>query len=164
MDISKFLDQHFKRYAESVDVTITETDLQTPDLMSDTKLRKAIAEVLRGVDKHQARREAGKSLGPAELADMVIDVTLDGVAYSLCMPFKTGREMRRQKSVPESVVYQLWRPLMFLANAVVVFVTARPCSQFLLQDIRQSRDRLGWPIAVIEHEALARLLKANGRL
>lgn len=164
LNISKFLDQHFKRYAESADVTITETDLQTLDLMSDTKLRKAVAEVLLGVDKHQARREAGKSHGPAELADMVVDVTFDGVVYSLCMPFKTGREMKKQPTVPESVVYQVWRPLMFLANSVVVFITARPCSQFLWQDIRQSRGRLGWPITVIEHEALACLLKANGRL
>lgn len=72
--------------------------------------------------------------------------------------------MRKQKTVPESVVYQIWRPYMFLTNALVVFITARPCSQYLHQDIRQSRERMDWPIAVIESEALARLLKANGRL
>ncbi len=50
---------------------------------------------------------------------------------------------------------------MFLQQAIVVFITAKPCSQFLEQDIRQSRDRMGWQIEVIQHKALAGLLKAN---
>lgn len=164
IDATRFVREHFKRYAESADLPISDSDMQVLDLMSDSKLRKAIAEVLVGVDKHQARREAGKVHGPAELADIVVDVTFDGRGYSLCMPFKTGREMRSKRTVPESMVYQIWRPHMFLASSIVVFITARPCSQNLWQDIRQSKDRMSWSIEVIEHEALARLLKANGRL
>lgn len=164
IDMTRFLGKHFKNYESSAEVTLTGAELERLDRMSDSKLRKAVAEILIGVDKHQVRREARKSHGPAELADIVVDVTFDGDIYSLCLPFKTGREMRSRTSVPENVVYQIWRPHMFLGRSIVVFITARPCSQFLLQDIRQSKDRMGWPISVIEHETLARLLKANDRL
>jgi hypothetical protein len=53
---------------------------------------------------------------------------------------------------------------MFFQKGVVVFVTAKPCSQFLHNYMKQARDRLGWPIAVLEDQDLARLLKANGFL
>jgi hypothetical protein len=79
------------------------------------------------------------------------------------MPFKSGLEVRGN-SVPVEVFYQILRPHMFFEKGVVVFITAKPCSQPLMNLIKLSRDRKGWPISVIEHLELAALLRANSLL
>jgi hypothetical protein len=164
IDVSEFLRQHLKDYTESFEAEVSKNDVQKLEFMGDAELRKAMAEILRGVNKHDARREARKPHGPAEIADIVLEVQFDGRSYTLCMPFKSGQEMRRKPTVPVDVVYQIWRPHMLLDDAIVVFVTAKPCSQYLRHDINLSKSRMKWPIAVIEGEDLARLLKQNGKL
>jgi hypothetical protein len=82
----------------------------------------------------------------------------------LCIPFKSGGEITG-KTVPVDVAYQIIRPFMFFPdNCVVVFVTAKPCSQYLLNYIKMARATQGWAIEVIQHQELAKLLKVNDLL
>jgi len=50
------------------------------------------------------------------------------------------------------------------ADSQVVFISAKRCSQPLLNLIKQIREKHNWPIGVIENTQLAALLKLNGQL
>lgn len=160
VDVGRFLQRAFKHYDRVADVDVDDEDIQRLVAMDDSDLRVAIADVLLGVDRVEAKREARKPHTPAEIADMEVLVAEGTEFYHLLMPVKSGREIREQ-SVPVEVFYQILRPHMFLSRGVVVFITAKPCSQFLHNLIKTSRDRFGWPIGVIEGRDLAALLKLN---
>jgi hypothetical protein len=164
IDMTSFLQQNFAGYDQILEHLPSEEEIAQLLRLDDAQLRSMVSRLLTKADPVKARQEARKAHGPAELADIVVNVVFDNQAFTLCLPFKSGLEGGSAKSVPESVVYQVWRPHMFLDRAVVVFITAKPCSAFLEQDIWQSRNRMGWAIEVIQHEALAGLLKANGLL
>jgi hypothetical protein len=160
IDMAQFLRDTFRRYDQIIDTELDDEDLESLHNLSDEDLRIRVAQVLVGVDSIEAQREARKPHGPAEIADMEVAIARNGLLYHLLMPFKSGREVRGG-SVPVDVFYQILRPHMFFEKGVVVFITAKPCSQLLMNLIKISRDRKGWPIGVIEHTDLARLLKAN---
>lgn len=160
----RFMAETFNHYAETESVELAPDDIRCLNMMTDADLRQAIAAILHGVDPSVAQRESRKPHSAAEIADMEVPVTIDGSLYYLCMPFKTGVEIRTER-VPVDVAYQIVRPFMVLSpNCVVVFVTAKPCSQPLLNYIKTARATQGWPIEVLEHAALAKLLKLNGLL
>jgi hypothetical protein len=60
--------------------------------------------------------------------------------------------------------HQIFRPFAFFDNCIVVFVTAKKCSQPLMNMVKQMREKLNWPMGIIEHTELAALLKLNGQL
>jgi hypothetical protein len=163
IDVGAFLRETFSGYERIDEAEIGEEELQALNAMSDTELRAAVSQVLLDVDPVEANREARKPHGAAEIADMEIAVTRDETVFHLLMPFKSGREIRGE-SVSVEVFYQILRPHLFFQKGVVVFITAKPCSQFLMNLIKLSRDRIGWPIAVIEQRDLAGILKLNGLL
>jgi len=163
IDVNRFLHETFANYVQIVDTEVSEEDLQKLYALSDPELRTRVAKVLVGVDQTEALREARKPHGPAEIADMEVAVTREQNLSHLLMPFKSGLEVRGN-SVPVEVFYQILRPHMFFEKGIVVFVTAKPCSQLLMNLIKMSRDRKVWPIGVIEHRDLAGLLKVNGLL
>lgn len=94
---------------------------------------------------------------------MEIPIKLNNERFFLCMPFKSGLEIP-SKTVPENISYQIFRPFIHFDKTVVIFITAKRCSQNLMNYIKRMQDKLGWPIAVIENEELAKLLKVNGEL
>jgi hypothetical protein len=53
---------------------------------------------------------------------------------------------------------------MNFSHSIVIFVSAKPCSQSLHNYILLARDKFGVAIGVIESDALAKLLKANSLL
>ena len=163
IDLGAFLTNAFNGYGRIVDTETDDNDLARLFEMDDAALRLAIARILIGVDKVEAEREARKPHTSAEIADMEVLVRQGEDIYHLLMPVKSGREIR-ENSVPVEVFYQILRPHMFFQKGIVVFVTAKPCSQFLQNYIKQARDRLGWPVGVIEGRVLARLLKVNDQL
>jgi hypothetical protein len=163
IDMNRFLHETFANYGRILNTEVSEEDLQNLCGLSDQDLRGKVAKILVGVDQIEALREARKPHGPAEIADMEVAVTREQVLFHLLMPFKSGLEVRGN-SVPVEVFYQILRPHMFFEKGVVVFITAKPCSQPLMNLIKLSRDRKGWPISVIEHLELAALLRANSLL
>jgi hypothetical protein len=164
IDMHGFLAATFSGYDRIPKADLAVTDIEALHGLNDKALRKAIASVLIGVDPVVAQREADKPHSPAEISDMEIPVIIDDQLYYLCMPFKSGVEITG-KAVPVEVAYQIIRPFMYFpANCVVVFVTAKPCSQYLLNYIKVARATQGWAIEVIQHQELAKLFKINGLL
>lgn len=163
VDVGAFLRETFKGYNSIVDVELDDQDLQRVVRMNDDDLRHAIAKVLIGVDPVEAEREARKPHTAVEIADMEVTLRREHELYHLVMPFKSGREIR-EGSVPVDVFYQIFRAHLFFEKGIVVFITAKPCSQSLHNLVKMARDRKGWAMGVIEHQDLARLLKVNGLL
>lgn len=94
---------------------------------------------------------------------MEVPIMYKGKEYYLCMPFKSGVEITG-KTVPVDVSYQIVRPFIEFRNCIVVFVTAKKCSENLMNYIKKIKDSLNWPIEVIEENVLASLLMMNGEL
>lgn len=162
VNMGAFLVKTFRGYADIPNVEITDKEIEQLQEFSDNFLRKAIASILEGVDPVVARREAEKPHTSVEISDMELAIEVDGELYYLCMPFKSGREIK--KSVPIDVSHQIIRPLITLPKSIVVFITAKPCSQNLHNHIKQFRNNLGYAIEVIEYKELGKLLKINGFL
>ncbi len=163
INAGQFLEKAFHGYADILDTPLDEDERAILHAMNDNKLRNAIAQILRSVNPVEAQRESEKPHSPAEVADMEIKVNIDGEHYLLCLPFKSGAEIRTE-TVPVDVAYQIIRPFMYFPNCIVVFITAKPCSQYLMNYIKLAGETQGWTIEVIQDKELCRLLKVNGLL
>lgn len=153
----------FNSYDDSNKETITEDELNLLLGFNDEILREKVANTIIGVDKNTLDREKKKPHGVFEISDMELRVRLHQENYFLCMPFKSGIEIKTP-TVPEGISYQIFRPFIHFDKTIVIFVTAKRCSQSLMNYIKRMEDKLGWGIAVIENEELAKLLKINGQL
>ncbi|MGQ9820159.1 MAG: hypothetical protein ACUVQ1_09615 [Candidatus Kapaibacteriales bacterium] len=153
----------FNRYDESNTETISEVELNLLLGYNDEILREKVANTIIGVDKNTLDREKKKPHRVFEISDMELRVRLHQGNYFLCMPFKSGIEIKTP-TVPEVISYQIFRPFIHFDKAIVIFVTAKRCSQNLMNYIKRMEDKLGWGIAVLENEELAKLLKVNGQL
>jgi len=163
IDFSKYINEIFKDYQLSADVVLIDDDLSRLINYDDDTLREKVAKTILGVDKHILNRESKKPHGVSEISDMEIPIRLEKELYYMCMPFKSGREISGN-TVPVGISYQIFRPFLHFDNCVVVFVSAKRASQNLMNYIKRMQSKLGWNIAVIENEELAKLLKQNGLL
>lgn len=163
LDFSKHISNIFNNYNLSANIILTGDDLPRLLNYSDDQLRDKVAQTILGVDKHILNRESQKPHGVSEISHMEIPIRLEGELYYMCMPFKSGREIS-SNTVPVGISYQIFRPFLHFDNCVVVFVTAKRSSQNLMNYIKKMQSKLGWNIAVIENEELAKLLKQNGLL
>ena len=161
IDTTVFLSETFRGYSEITNTDFGEKERDTLWGMDDQDLRSAIAKILCGVNPVEAQREATKPHSPAEIADMEVRVQIQNERYLLCMPFKSGKEIKTN-TVPVDIAYQIIRPFMYFPNCIVVFITAKPCSQHLLNYIKLAIATQGWAIEVIQNGELGRLLKING--
>ncbi len=147
---------------------ISETDVDAEDIdklnsFGDSELRARLARIILGVDPVVLQREAEKPHGPSEIADMEIPIAVQGESFYLCIPVKSGQEIRGN-TVPERCAYQIWRPFADFDRCAVVFISAKKCSQNLMNNIKRMKDKFGLAIEVIEAEELAKLLKINSLL
>jgi hypothetical protein len=147
---------------------ISETDVDAEDdrrlnNLSDSELRALLAKVIAGVDPVVLQRESQKPHGSFEIADMELPINVHGESFYLCVPVKSGKEIR-SNTVPESWAYQIFRPFLNFGRCGVVFISAKRSSQNLMNDIKRMKDRFGWAIEVIEADELAKLLKINSLL
>lgn len=163
LDLDSHLKDIFNDYENSHAQTVSQAELNLLLGYNDEILREKVANVIIGVDKGVLERERKKPHGGFEISDMELRIKLDGENYFLCMPFKSGVEIR-EKAVPESISYQIFRPFIHFNRTVVIFITAKRCSQNLMNYIKRMQDKLKWDIAVLENEELAKLLKVNGQL
>jgi hypothetical protein len=137
----------------------------------DSKIRARLANIFQKSQyisenqKAQLTQEASKPHTGAEISDF--EVRIDEDLYKTihaCLPIKSGREIKTP-SVPETYAYQIMKPFIHLYDrCVVIFVTARRCSQALDAYIKKLKSLYGFPIAVIQEEYLCSILKFYGQL
>ena len=163
INMGRFLTQTFKGYSNISEMELEPDDINLLNQLDDTCLRQALASILNGVNPVAAQREANKPHGSHEISDMEIIVQHEDEMHRLSIPVKSGREINEDK-VPVSIAYQIIRPFLYFPDGIVVFVTAKPCSQYLHNYIKAANDTLGLSIEVIEHNELAKLLKDNSLL
>jgi hypothetical protein len=162
-NISAHLDKIFNRIDEIKKVSITASELNLLMEYNDAELRERLANTLLGVSRNEIEREMQKPHGVFEISDMEVRIRIDGKLVYLCMPFKTGKEITAN-AVDIKVLYQILRPFFHFNNCAVVFVTAKKCSQNLINEIKRGHDKYGFSIEIIEYQQLAKLLKINGQL
>jgi len=164
VNLEVFFPSYFSAYRAIPQVDISPGDLDRLYEFSDQDLRIRVGNSMINVDPVVVQNEASKPHGSAEIADMEIPIRLHpNTTHYLCMPFKSAREIRKQ-SVPVDYFYQIVRPFAFFDNCIVIFISAKKCSQPLLNLIKQIREKHNWPIGVIENTQLAALFKLNGQL
>jgi len=153
----------FNNYEESHAVSISKDEINLLIGYNDEILRNKVSKMILGVDKAILERERQKPHGGFEISDMEVRIKLGKESYFLCIPFKSGQEIA-SNTVPESIAYQIFRPFIHFDKTIVIFITAKRCSQNLMNYIKRMQDKLKWGIAVLENEELAKLLKVNGML
>lgn len=163
VDTYQILCSIFKEYSQIPNCVLSESELSRLHNMDDEILRRSVAATLIGFDPIIIAREATKPHGPAEFADMELPLKIADELYFLCLPFKSGVEIR-DSTVPVKVAYQIIRPFIYFPRCFVIFITAKPCSQYLSNYIKVAQATQGWLIEVIQHEELGKLLKLNGLL
>lgn len=163
IDISKYLPVYFKGLNNIANVSITEAELTLLYSYDDNTLRRKVAACLNQISSNEIEREMKKPHGVFEISDMELKIKINGNLVYLCMPFKTGKEIK-SSTVSVDVFYQLLRPFFHFSNCAVVFITAKSCSQNLLNEIKRANDKYFFAIEIIENEQLAKLLKRNGEL
>lgn len=163
INVAEFLEKTFQGYSEIPNTPLDNEELDRLYSLNDDELREAVSSILRGVNPVVAQREAKKPHGPYEISDMELVVQHDDEICRLSMPFKTALEIKSDR-VPVDVAYQIIRPFLQFPDGVVIFITAKPCSQYLHNYIKAANDILGLSIEVIENEELGKLLKINNRL
>lgn len=159
VDMASFLNQVFCINEINLE-DVTEEDIKKVQNMKDEELRIKVSKTIKGVPPFLLNFEASKPHGAFEISDMELPITYQGKNYYLCMPFKSGVEVSG-KTVPESVSYQIYRPFTEFENCIVVFITAKKCSENLKNTIKKIKDKYKWPVDVIEEKVLAGLLKRN---
>lgn len=163
IDIVDYMTSTFDNYSLIRSVDVTEADLKNLQNLDDQELRTKVSEVIKGADSAELLRESKKPHGVSEISDMEVKTRYRGKRLFLCMPFKSGKEIR-SKSVPVEISYQIVRPFIEFKKCAVIFITAKKCSENLMNYIKKLQDTLGWPIGVIEERQLAALLKINKKL
>ena len=168
IEIEQLVKKLFPKIAEIGTLTISEKEKQTLCDWEDQRLRSAFAEIiasnphLEEETRNNAASEAQKKHSGYEISDMDLPIHIDDQLHYVCLPFKSGREIR-DKTVSTKVMSQLIRPYIRYRSGSCIFVTVKSCSVPLRNDINRCRQR-GMPIYVIEGDNLCRLLKVYGRL
>lgn len=163
IDMSKLMNQTFNNYDEINPQDISDDDIKLLESFDDQGLRDRVAELIINVPKSEVYREAKKPHGVSEISDMEIRINFEGEKLFVCMPFKSGQEIKK-KSVPVEVVYQIIRPFIEFNRCAVVFISAKKTSENFMNYVKKLQDKLDWPIAIVEGVQLASLLKINGML
>jgi len=155
---------YFNLYNEIPNIDIGTSELTKLYEFDDQELRNRVGNSLININPVIINRETSKPHSSAEITDIEIPIqwTNNKIQY-LCIPFKSAREITK-KSVPVKYFYQIARPFAFFNDPIVVFITAKKCSQPLQNLIKQMCDKYNWSISVIENKELASLLKLNNQL
>ena len=157
------LNKIFNGFDQVEHVVVNKHELELLLGYNDNTLREKVAKTIRGVPQAEIEREMRKPHGVFEIADMELRVEIDGKDVYLCMPFKSGKEIT-SKSVPVNVMYQITRPFVHFDSCAVVFITAKRASENLMNEIKRTKDKLGFAVEVLEYQELAKVIKYNGVL
>jgi hypothetical protein len=139
VDIYESMCSLFQKYDELASIEVSDEDIKVLYDLDDNNLRQKLAHTIKGVNPAILLQEASKPHGSAEIADMVMPVMLGYRRVFLCIPVKSGREIRT-KTVPVGAVYhRLINPFLDFSfnGCLVVFVTAKRCSLQLTSYIKK---------------------------
>ena len=163
IEISQYLHTYFNRIDDIGNVNVNSIELDLLYSYNDRQLREKLARCLSHIPANEIEREMKKPHGGFEISDMELKTKIDGHLCYLCMPFKTGQEIKTA-TVPVNIFYQILRPFFHFSRCVVVFISAKKCSQNLLNEIKLATNKYDFAIEVIEDLQLAQLLKLNNQL
>lgn len=163
VELAENMNSVFKQINNISSISISKEELDILYNYGDSELREKVGRTLLNIPPYEIEREIRKPHGVSEISDMEVRVRIGGKIVYLCMPFKTGKEIKAD-SVTVGVMYQLLRPFFHFNNCAVVFVTAKKCSQNLVNEIKRAYDKYGFCIEILEQVQLAKLLKVNGLL
>jgi len=163
IDLNIELKNHFNDIDKIGKIEITNDDINLLYSYSDSTLRAKVGACLINIPFNQIERETQKPHGVFEISDMELRIKINGNFVFLCMPFKTGKEIKSD-SVSVDVFYQILRPFFHFTSCAVVFITAKKCSQNLMNEIKRAQDKFNFAIEIIENAQLAKLLKINNQL
>ncbi|HEY9207263.1 MAG TPA: hypothetical protein VIO58_15240 [Candidatus Methanoperedens sp.] len=114
--------------------------------------------------KERLNEEAKKPHTGYEISDFEIRIDENPeISFSktivACLPIKSGKEIKKE-SVHELYIYQIIKPFThYYDNCVVIFITARKCSQPLKNYIDKLNAVYNFPIGVVQEENLCSLFK-----
>ncbi len=165
MRVKYDLHHFFNHYSQIRAVNCIDDDIALLNSYDDAALRYKVSQCIKNVDSGELDRQLAKPHGAMEISDLDLRFIEDGITKYLCMPFKTGREII-SNTVADSYMYQLIKPFThFGSQCIVVFITAKKCSQGLETYIqRMSVRQPSWRIEIIQEAQLCKLLKLNGQL
>ncbi|MGF7060919.1 hypothetical protein [Brassicibacter mesophilus] len=156
------MNNYFNGYGEHISVELTKGDKEKVLNYNDNELRNAVAQTIINIDKSVIDRENAKPHGVYEISDMELPIKkgkFESTHY-LCMPFKSGREIKNK--VTEDVSYQIYRPFAnFGSKAVVVFVSPCEGTEPFYNAIKRAIANLNWTIYTLMGDDLIKLLKYN---
>ncbi len=153
---------YFKGYGLHTSIKLEEEDREKVLSFNDYELRNAVAQIIINIDKSVIDREKSKPHGVYEISDMELPIRKEvwGSTNYLCMPFKSGREIKNK--VTEEISYQLYRPFANFGNsAVVVFISPCEGTEPFYNAIKRATANLHWTIHTIMGDSLIKLLKYN---
>lgn len=163
IDAEAILHKYIKGYDKIGEIDLNNGDLDLLNQYNDEKLRERFASCIQGIDANEIEMEKRKPHGVSEIADMELRIKYGDHKIYWCMPFKSGAEIPGN-SVPVKIAYQIFRPFFHLNSCSVLFVTAKKCSENLMNEIKRGKDKFNFSIAVIQEQQLAKLLKINQKL
>lgn len=155
----------FAHYEDIRNVECSQEDVSKLYAMNDGELRGRVAACMQNIDGNILDRQSKKAHGVWEISDLETEYIQNGELYHLCMPFKSGLEISGS-TVGENYFYQVVKPFTYFGtHCVVVFVTAKKCSQVFENSVQRMRSQCPkWQIEIIQEEQLCKLLKLNGQL
>jgi hypothetical protein len=153
-----------KDYEISRNCAINGNDIDKLNKMDDAELRNKIADILINIDNTSLRREKGKQHSGYEISDMDIPFYIGSEMYHLCIPVKSGQEIKISY-VKEEIAYQIYKPFSYLGNrCIVLFITAKRCSQPLDSYIKRMSAHIPWHVEILQAEDLCKVFKHNNLL
>jgi len=163
IDVEAILRKHLKGYDKIGEIDLNDGDLELLNQYNDEKLRDNFSSCIQGISANEIEMEKRKPHGVSEISDMELRIKYGDQRIYWCMPFKSGAEIAGS-SVPVKIAYQIFRPFFHLNSCSVLFVTAKRCSENLMNEIKRGKDKFNFSIAVIQEQQLAKLLKINQKL
>lgn len=157
-------------YINSIDVSISDEDMRKLNLMKDKDIRDKMYKIflkskfIEDIEKKRLEIEFSKPHTGYEISDLEVHIkNNNGNKFNnsvmVCFPIKSGQEIRTD-TVPESYVYQIMKPFThFYNNCVVIFITAKKCSQPLINYVKKLQILYKFPIEIIQDKTLCELLK-----
>lgn len=172
VNVDEVIQKLFPRYfSNNNPPAVNDSDLAILMNYDDSEIRTKLAHIfeqsqyLSENQKGQLVEEASKPHTGSEISDFEVCIGEDypNIVYA-CLPIKSGREIKTP-SVSETYAYQIMKPFIHLnKKCVVIFITARRCSQALDTYIKKLKAMYRFPIAIIQEAYLCSIFKFYGQL
>jgi len=159
------LSDYFNGYEKIGNVIISDNDRKIVEKWDDNELRIKVGNTITNIDRAIIDKESVKPHGVFEISDMELPIRVKGSfsTYYLCMPFKSGREIKGK--VKEDFTYQVFRPFTYFGEkAIVVFVSVKEATETFYNALKRAKTNLNWEVYTLIGDNLIKLLKYNKQI